>query len=177
MDPSNANNPSNPTPPELDYQQIFRELNEAQIDYLVIGGLAVNLHGIPRMTYDIDFMILLEDGNIRKLVRKLGKWGYRPRVPVNPEDLADGKNREGWIRDKNMKAFSFYNDTQPISEIDILIDSPSPYKEMRDRAILFKVGDVEVPVVSIPDLIVLKAGSGRKQDISDVEHLRSLLEG
>ena len=49
---------------ELDYKAIFKELNEAGIDYLVVGGLAVNFHGIPRMTYDIDLMILPEPGNI-----------------------------------------------------------------------------------------------------------------
>ena len=45
---------------DLDYKTIFRELNESGVDYLVVGGLAVNFHGIPRMTYDIDLMILLE---------------------------------------------------------------------------------------------------------------------
>lgn len=51
---------------ELDFQRIFHELNELMIDYLVIGGLAVNFYGIPRLTYDIDLMILLEPDNIKK---------------------------------------------------------------------------------------------------------------
>ena len=38
----------------LDYKKIFKGLNSAGIDYLVVGGLAVNFHGIPRMTYDMD---------------------------------------------------------------------------------------------------------------------------
>jgi len=37
----------------LDYKKIFKGLNGAGIDYLVVGGLAVNFHGIPRMTYDL----------------------------------------------------------------------------------------------------------------------------
>ena len=48
----------------LDYQTIFKKLNQKKIDYLVVGGLAVNFHGIPRMTYDLDLMILLEPNNI-----------------------------------------------------------------------------------------------------------------
>ncbi len=161
----------------LDYERIFRELNDEGIDYLVIGGLAVNLHGIPRMTYDLDLMILLEHDMIVRLVGKLGSWGYRPRAPVKPVDLADEKKRQFWISRKNMKAFNFYHDTEPVSEIDLVIDSPIPYRELKQGAVIFMVGDVEVPVISIRDLITLKLSSGRRQDLADVEHLRSLLEG
>jgi hypothetical protein len=56
---------------ELDYQTIFREFNRLEIDYLVVGGLAVNFHGVPRMTYDIDLMILLQSENILKLLSQL----------------------------------------------------------------------------------------------------------
>lgn len=56
---------------ELDFQKIFRELNEAMIDYLVTGGLAVNFYGIPRLTYDIDLMMLLQQDNIKKRFQSL----------------------------------------------------------------------------------------------------------
>jgi hypothetical protein len=59
---------------ELDFQTVFKELNGVGIDYLVVGGLAVNLHGVPRMTYDIDLMVLLESENILKVVSKLTQW-------------------------------------------------------------------------------------------------------
>jgi len=38
----------------MNYYEIFKRFNELKIDYLIVGGLAVNLHGVPRMTYDID---------------------------------------------------------------------------------------------------------------------------
>lgn len=69
---------------DLDYKNIFKELNELATDYLVVGGLAVNFHGIPRMTYDIDLMINLQPENILKLVTKFTQWGYRPKIPVDP---------------------------------------------------------------------------------------------
>ena len=93
---------------DLDYQIIFKELNRLKIDYLVVGGLAVNFHGVPRMTYDIDLMTLLEPENILKLVSKLTKWGYRPKAPIDPRDLADEAKRNSWIQDKGMKAFNFF---------------------------------------------------------------------
>jgi predicted nucleotidyltransferase len=161
---------------ELDFQTIFKELNLLGIDYLVVGGLAVNFHGIPRMTYDIDLMVLLESENVLKLVTKLTQWGYKPKIPIDPRDFADEMKRSSWIREKGMKALNFYSETLPIGEIDIVIDAPIPYEELRSRAIKVEIKDEKIPTVSIHDLIELKLSAGRKQDLADVEHLRMVLE-
>jgi predicted nucleotidyltransferase len=160
----------------LDYNKIFRELNKSRIDYLVVGGLAVNFHGIPRMTYDIDLMLLLEQNNILKMVDKLTKWGYRPRAPVDPRDLADATRRESWITEKGMKAFSFSCPTSPIAEIDLVIESPIPYDQLKERAIVIPIGDETIPVISLDDLILIKRKAGRYQDVMDIEHLQRIQE-
>ncbi len=161
---------------ELDFQTIFKELNRLGVDYLVVGGLAVNFHGVPRMTYDIDLMILLEPENILKLVTKLTQWGYKPKVPIDPKDLADEKTRNSWVREKGMKALNFYSETLPIGEIDILIETPIPYEELKSRAIKVELQEERIPTISIHDLIELKLRAGRKQDLADVDHLRMVLE-
>ncbi len=161
---------------ELDFQTIFKELNRIRIDYLVVGGLAVNFHGVPRMTYDIDLMVLLEPENILKLVTKLTQWGYRPKIPIDPGDLADETKRNSWVHEKGMKALNFYSETLPIGEIDILIHTPIPYKELKSRAVRIELQDEKIPTASIHDLIELKLRAGRKQDLADVEHLRLVLE-
>ncbi len=161
---------------ELDYKGIFRELNKLKIDYLVVGGLAVNFHGVPRMTYDIDLMILLEADNVSKLVEKLTNWGYRPKVPINPKELADETKRNSWIEEKGMKAVNFYSEILPIGEIDIVFDSPIPYSELKKRAIIIELGAENIPTVSIHDLVKLKQQAGRKQDIADIEYLKMILE-
>ena len=161
---------------ELDFPTIFKELNGLGIDYLVVGGLAVNFHGVPRMTYDIDLMVLLEPENILKLVNRLTQWGYRPKIPVDPREFADEMKRNSWVHEKGMKAFNFYSETLPIEEIDIVIDSPIPYEELKSRAIKVELQDEKIPTVSIHDLIELKLRAGRKQDLADVEHLRMVLE-
>lgn len=161
---------------ELDFQTIFAELNNQGIDYVVVGGLAVNLHGIPRMTYDIDLMVLLEEQNILRIVNKLTGWGYRPKVPVDPRDLADDQKRDFWMREKGMKALNFYSESQPIGEIAIVIDASAPYRDLKTRAVYMEIGGERIPVISIHDLIEMKMRAGRKQDLSDVEHLRIILE-
>ena len=161
---------------DLDYLAIFKELNHLKIDYLVVGGLAVNFHGIPRMTYDIDLMIHLEAQNILRLVSQLNSWGYRPKIPVNPQDLADETKRNSWIQEKGMRAFNFYSETLPIGEIDLVIDSPIRYEKLKKNSVIIEIEGEKVPVVSIHDLIQLKIEAGRKQDLADVEHLRVVLE-
>ena len=161
---------------DLDFQTIFKELNRLGINYLVVGGLAVNFHGVPRMTYDIDLMVLLERENILKLINRLTQWGYRPKIPVDPRELADEIKRSSWVHEKGMKALNFYSEALPIGEIDIVIDSPIPYEELRSRAIKVELQNEKIPTVSIHDLIELKLQAGRKQDLADVEHLRMVLE-
>jgi predicted nucleotidyltransferase len=161
---------------DLDYKVIFKELNKLGIDYLVVGGLAVNFHGVPRMTYDIDLMILLQSDNILRLVMKLTQWGYKPKIPIDPKDLADGTKRDSWVRDKRMKALNFYSEKLPIGEIDLVFDSPIPYDKLKSRAVKIELQGNRVPVVSIRDLIELKQRAGRKQDLADVESLRMILE-
>ena len=75
-----------------------------------------------------------------------------------------------------MKAFTFYSEEQPVGEIDIVIDSPIPYQDLRERAVTIRIGKVAVLVVSLPDLIDLKIQAGREQDLSDVENLKKILE-
>ncbi len=161
---------------ELDYKAIFKELNELGIDYLVIGGLAVNLFGVPRLTYDIDLMIRLEKNNIKKLIVRLTEWGYKPKIPGDPMDFADESKRNVWVNEKGMKAFNFFSEDSPVGEIDIVIDSPIPYETLKERAVVILLQEVRIPVVSIHDLIELKIHSGRKQDLSDVEYLKLIME-
>lgn len=161
---------------DLDYKSIFKELNDLEIDYLVVGGLAVNLFGVPRLTYDIDLMILFEQDNIKKLITKLKQWGYKPKIPGDPMDFADDLKRNSWIYEKGMKAFNFFSESLPVGEIDIVIDSPISYERLKERAVKIQLQEIMVPVVSIHDLIELKLHSGRKQDLSDVEYLKIIIE-
>ena len=75
-----------------------------------------------------------------------------------------------------MKPLNFYSEILPIGEIDLILDSPIPYDHLENRAIKIELQEEKIPIVSLHDLIELKLGAGRKQDLSDVEHLRMILE-
>ena len=156
------------------YKKIFKELNKENIKYLVIGGLAVNLHGIPRLTQDVDILIDMEPKNILKLVKCLKSLGYKAKVPIDPEDLIDPDIRKVWITKKNMKVFSFNNTKSSMQEIDILLDSPVKFRDAYKDKVMKKIGILRFPIASVKSLIKMKKIVGRKTDISDIRMLKLL---
>lgn len=158
----------------LDYLSIFKKLNEKKIKYIVVGGIAVNLYGIPRMTYDIDLLLDMEDRNLKEFLTLIKSWRFKPKVPVDIMDFADKNKRENWIKNKNMKAFRLFNPLWPMSEIDIVINTPVDYKKAVKNVNYITTKNVCIPVISIDDLIKMKQKTGRNQDKADIRYLKSL---
>lgn len=156
------------------YEEIFEKLNDSGIDYVVVGGVALVLHGVVRLTADLDIMVHLEEGNLRKFVAVMNELGYRPKAPVKAEDFVSAKNRKRWIHEKNMKVFSFFHPKKPISLLDVFVEEPIEYKTIRSDAVQIMSGNVSIPVVSIKHLIKLKRISGRPQDIADIAALKEI---
>ena len=73
-------------------------------------------------------------------------------------------------------ALNFYGKNLPVGEIDLVVDSPIPYTELKKRAVKIDLEGVSTPIVSIHDLIELKRNAGRQQDLADVESLTLVLE-
>lgn len=159
---------------KLDYIDIFAKFNEAKIRYIVVGGIAVNLHGIPRMTYDIDLLLDMEDDNLKKFLHLLKEWGFSPKVPVDIMDFAKREKREDWIKNKHMKAFCLVNPDWPLSEIDVVINTPVNYQSSSRKAINIPLCNISIPVIDIDDLIKMKKNTGRKQDEADIRYLKRL---
>jgi len=156
----------------MKYIDIFKLLNENEIKYLIVGGLAVNMHGYSRFTADIDVIIDLEDDNILRLITLLLKLGYKPKLPVNPIDFAKKEIREDWIKNKNMKAFNFYNEKELISEFDIVIMEKRDFEKMYKDRIEYDIDGLKIPIINIDDLIKMKELANRSIDKIDVEKLR-----
>jgi hypothetical protein len=138
--------------------------------------MAVNLHGVPRNTHDLDLYVDLEPRNILKAVGVLGKLGLKPQIPERPEAIADPENRERWIREKYMKVFNFVDVDDPIHPVDILVVQPVAFEEAWSRRQYREEESERVPLLSIQDLITLKEAAGRRQDLADIEMLRVLDE-
>ena len=140
-----------------DFNAFLKLLNAKEVEYLLIGGYAVNLHGYPRSTDDIDVWVEMHPGNARRIVEALQEFGFT--VPELNEQLflTPGRiMRMGRV---------------PVRiEISTTI-SGVEFDECRERAILMDIDGVPVPVISLRDLRTNKKASGRDKDLVDLARL------
>lgn len=157
------------------YEQLFKSLHTHNIRYLIVGAVAVNLHGVPRMTADLDVMVDLGEENVHRFIEMIVGLGYRPRVPVQPFDFLDPANRREWRETKSMVVFTWLHRQRPYEEIDVFLDNPIDFDIAFSRKSSLQVQDFTVLLASVPDLIELKRLAGREQDHSDILALKQLL--
>jgi len=159
---------------ELFYGEVFRKLKEKKINYLVVGGIAVALHGAPRFTTDADFALQLVPDNIKKFLLALEELGYEPKAPINPKDFANPKKRSGWIKEKGLKVLSFWNTKDSLKLIDVFVANPIDFQDMAKEKQTKTAAGIEVPIPSLRHLIKLKRIAGRPQDLRDIELLERI---
>jgi hypothetical protein len=157
-----------------DFERIFEALALSHVRYLVVGGVAVVLHGHARVTADLDLIVALEPENARAAMTALIGLGYRPRAPVDPLQFADPEVRQHWIDEKGLKVFSLWSPNFPGTEIDIFVKEPMPFVEMAGRAVRVTVGGSQLLVAGIEDIIRMKKAVGRPKDLDDVAELEAI---
>jgi predicted nucleotidyltransferase len=157
------------------FEPMFAALNEAGVRYVIVGGVAVVLHGHPRLTADLDLAVDLEPGNARNAVDVLLGLGLCPAPPLAPEDFADATSRERWVRDKGMIVFRMADATGR-RLVDLLADAAIPFAELWERSVEVPLSGTTVRVAAIPDLIRMKRLAGRPMDLLDIEVLETILD-
>lgn len=156
------------------YFEILEGLYKSKVRYLIAGGLAVNLYGVPRVTQDIDIVIAMDRENVLKITSLLKELGYVPRLPVSPDDLANPDKVKDWIENKNLKAFSFYHKNENYKVIDIVLVHPLDFEKSFKNRTVKRAKDIDIYLASIDDVVKMKEFSGRTQDLSDIEMLNKV---
>jgi hypothetical protein len=130
----------------------------------LIGGLAVSLRGQPRMTVDVDLVVLASVDEALRLVADLATTPFDPLFPGVEEVVA--------------KAFILpLRHRQTLIRVDLAIGMSGFEQEAVARATPVMIGAVSIPVVSIEDLLVMKALAGRPQDDEDIRGLVATRQG
>jgi predicted nucleotidyltransferase len=161
----------------LAIEQVLAELEADQVRYLVVGGVAVVLHGHLRTTADLDLVVGLAPDNARRAITALQRLGFRPRAPVPAELFADPAVRRSWIEEKGLTVFSLWSERLPEVEVDLFVAEPFDFEEAYARALRVPLDTITATVVGLQDLIALKEASGRPVDAADVDALRALSDG
>jgi hypothetical protein len=160
---------------DMFYVELFQALERENVRYLVVGGVAINLHGAERMTMDIDLMLALDAENLGRFLNCARALQLKPAVlPVTLEQLCDAATVDQWVRDKRMLAFQLRGPAIDAPSVDILVRPTVPFEAAYARRVRMSAGDLAVSVAAIQDLIALKSGTGRQVDQSDIQALQRL---
>lgn len=143
----------------LDAVAILRLLGEHGVDYVVIGGLAVQAHGNPRTTQDLDLVPAPGRANIDRLAKALEALHARPV----------GERAAGPWHVRIPGAGVLELDTDA-GGVDVHIDPPGAamYSEMRARSLALTIDGVRLFVAGRDDLISMKRASRRPIDRADI---------
>ena len=167
--------------PALDVAELLRRLYDARVEHVLIGGLAVNAHGVIRSTQDVDICPSPDPENLERLasllrelgVRQLGvegegfEEGEMPFDPTDATDLAQGGN--------------FRLET-PLGILDLMqwlpgIDADQAYEALASDAAEATAFGVTLKVCSLAALRQMKRAAGRPRDLQDLADLEAAHPG
>ena len=144
--------------PNRDFSDLFSALNDAAVEYLLVGGYALAFHDAPRFTGDVDVWVNATGENARRVLDALRAFGA-PVSELSVEELG----RPGLVVQIGVVP----------NRVDVLtsIDGVS-FEEAWPRRVAGEYGGHRIHVISKDDLIRNKLATGREQDALDVQRLR-----
>lgn len=146
---------------DKNFKEFIGLLNEHEVKYLIIGGYAVNFHGYPRYTKDIDFWLWMNKNNIQNLLEALKKFGFGS-LGLKPEDFLSPENIIQLGYEPN--------------RIDILMELEGvDFEKCYRRKTEIELDGIKTNFLSLQDLIKVKKTTGGLQDLADAEQLEKIL--
>jgi predicted nucleotidyltransferase len=148
----------------LDAEQIFAALQEHGVEYVLIGGMAVQTHGHVRMTNDADLIPAPDPANLARLADALNSLGAKVLNPGHEEEA---------ITAAMLPRSTIWQFTTRDGNIDVINEVPGgrEFEQLSRDAMRISLGDAEIQVVGLDDLVRMKLARGRKVDLADVAAL------
>lgn len=151
----------------LDAERILEALARHAVDYVIVGGLAVQTHGHVRTTIDIDIYPRAHPANLARLADALNE--------LEAESLNSGAEQLA-IDAVTLPRASLWQFMTRHGAIDVLFDAPGvpAYDDLRARALEVRLGELLLAVAGRDDLISMKRASARPVDLEDLAALTEL---
>jgi hypothetical protein len=154
------------------------ELVDGGVDFILGGGVACVLHGVERVTMDVDVAIHMDSANWDRLIGVVNKMGLLPRAPVRPESLIDPKVRQAMVEEKQALVFTFVHPDDPSLQLDVFLRPELSYEVLKSHAQWLELGDMRLRILSPTKLLELKKGirPQRSKDLLDIAVLEAKLK-
>lgn len=160
------------------HTKILMELVDGGVDFILGGGVACVLHGVERVTMDVDVAIHMDSANWDRLIGVVNKMGLLPRAPVRPESLIDPKVRQAMVEEKQALVFTFVHPDDPSLQLDVFLRPELSYEVLKSHAQWLELGDMRLRILSPTKLLELKKGirPQRSKDLLDIAVLEAKLK-
>lgn len=159
-------------------QEIISTLARDEIDFIICGGVALVLHGIERMTMDLDLSLNMSDRNLKKFLDAMKRLDLVPRAPVPADSLLDPEKRRLMVADKNARVFTFIDINNPYRQVDVFITDALSYDALKNQTEMIRLGDHQVQLINKRGLLEMKRAitPPRDKDVYDIHMLTKILE-
>ncbi len=158
-------------------KEIIFALCDGGVEYVVGGGVAAVLHGVERVTMDIDIAVNLTSGNLERLAQATKALGLTPRVPVPLEALGDPEAIRMMVEEKHAMVFSLIDTRDPLRYVDIFIKQELSFPVLAADAEAIRVEGRTIMVVSARRLLAIKKAiiPPREKDRIDIIELERII--
>jgi hypothetical protein len=152
--------------PEIpfDPRQILITLAEHGVEFVVVGGVAVQAHGHGRSTRDLDVIPRPDLVNLSRLGESLGSLGARLLRADRPVDVTDPR----LLKQAPLVPLMTVYGRLDLLNIALTSGAPRSYDELRERAFEAQIDGRTVAVAGLDDLIRMKRAAGRDVDLQDI---------
>jgi len=148
------------------FDQLLRRLSEAGVEFVLIGGLAVNAWGVVRGTKDVDVVVASDPENLKRIATVAVEAGGQ--VQTGESFLSTPFSIAAHLASGERVAIE--TELGLLDVVQGLAGVPS-YDELRPSAIETEIFDIKVAICSIDDLKRMKRAAGRPRDSVDLEDL------
>lgn len=157
--------------------ELLSALAKGQVEYVLVGGMAVQLHGYMRSTFDMDLVLAMNDENLVRFIDVAKRFGLTPSIPVPIDSLRDAAQIEQWHREKGMLAFALREPQVGGGVVDILVRPEVPFEQLKQNAVAGELFSQQVWIASIDDLLKMKRVANRPKDRLDIAALEKIKRG
>ena len=142
----------------LTHYELFAGLRAAGVAYLVTGATALALHGVPRLTPDVDLVVDPDPANRERLERLLAAWGYAAEGAATSATAGATLAR-------------YRHPRSALGEIDIVSPPPGVFTRLQSGSTVVEQVDVGIPLVGAADLRALREAAGNDSGLADAAAL------
>jgi predicted nucleotidyltransferase len=153
-----------------DFKSLLRTLGEAEVDFILVGGLAATVHGSARLTRDVDVVYRRSRQNLERLALALAP--YHPYLRGAPPGLPFRWDVATIERGLNFTL------TTDLGQLDLLgeIVGGGNYEDLLRHTVATQIFGVNCRTLTLEQLIHVKRAAGRPKDLEAIAELEALLE-